>query len=379
LVSHLTQLCKQRAEPMTGSLKLLSVVLAAASGVAGAADILKLRGTNAHDSWKSAGNMQPNVAANTLARVEAEWRSQSLQFAECNGEIGRHDCGAFQGSFQKSCDTVVHAIVTASSGDRNTVKEYMAVVCDEPQLLGWKREGCLSFAQAILSAMTADSYRNREHLSVGALCTGVWASMSSVESARVAQEHELQAKRLEAETAHKMRAAIEQTAAAAARKRVAEEAKARRRAAEARRQEAERRWQAGAAARAAKQAKEAAKHAEAAKEATKKRAAAMAAAKATRKAAEAKAAEAEAKIREAAMQAKDTRQKILDAQTARDIMRGARAANMSIAAQAPALAKTARAGHTTAAQKSKDPAAHVMQTSQKSESNNGNRSSSRKA
>jgi len=353
---------------MTGSLKLLSVVLAAANGVAGAAD-LKLRGSNAHDSWKYAGNMQPNLAANTLARVEADWRSQALQFAECKGETSRHDCGAYQGSFQKSCDTVVHAVVTASSGDRKTVNEYMAVVCDEPQLHGWKQERCRSFAQAILSTMTADSFENRERLSVAALCTGVWANMSSAESVRVAQEHELQATRLEAETAHKTKAATEQAAAAAARKRVAEEAKARRRAAEARRLEEERRWQAGAAARAAKQAKEAAERAEAAKEAAKKRAAAQAAAKAVRKAAEAKAAEAEVKIQEAAMQAKETRQKILDAQTARGIMRSARLANMSTAAQTPA--KTASAVHTKAAQNSKDPAAHVMQSSDKTEANTG--------
>merc|ERR1719189_1873960 len=163
--------------------------------------------------------MQPTVAARTLSRVETEWRSQALQFVECKGDAARSDCGLVQNAFQKSCSKIVNAVVAASSGDRETVAEYMAVVCNEPQLNDWKHERCQSFAKAISNTMTADSYQNRVSLNAGGLCLGFWANMSSAEGSRVAQEHALQAKHIEeerAKTAKRAKEAADELAEATA-------------------------------------------------------------------------------------------------------------------------------------------------------------------
>jgi len=314
--------------------------------------VVQLRGSNAHNLWKGTGAMQPTVVARTLSKVEGEWRSQALQFVECNSESNHGDCGAVAGTFQKSCATVVNAVVSASSGDRATVHEYMGVVCDEPQLSGWKQSRCQNFAQAMLDTMTANDYENREHLNIKGFCTGYWKNMSTAEGARVAQEHELQAKRLEAEKALKAKraqAAAEVAAADAARKRVKEEADARRKAAEARLQEKKKRLQAEVARRAAEQKQKAAERIAALKASTELKAAKKAAAEkkarerseAARKAAEAQAAEADAKLKEAEKQTQETRQKVLEAEAAKAAIRGARPAKASSGAHALKHAKTA--------------------------------------
>merc|ERR1719476_308710 len=89
-----------------------------------------------HEGWMSRGSknsgflaavnrMQPNVAARSLSRVEGQWRSEALQFTECNAESNHMDCSQSQTAFEKSCGTIVTAVVAASNGDRDTVKEYM--------------------------------------------------------------------------------------------------------------------------------------------------------------------------------------------------------------------------------------------------------------
>jgi len=315
------------------------------------AKIVLLRGSNAHDSWKDAGAMQPTMVATTLSKVESEWRSQALQFAECSAEANAGDCGAVAGSFKKSCGTVVSAIITASSGDRETVREYMAVVCDEPQLRGWKRGRCQNFAQAMLDTLTADSYQNREHPNLARPCAYLWTNMSTIEGARVAQEHQLHEKLIEAEKAAKQaklaEAASEAAAAAAARKRVRETAQARRKSAEARLQEAKKRWQVEAARRAAEENKKAAEHTAVLKAAAELKAAKKAAAEkkaqerleAARKEATVQAAQADAKLKEAAKQTQETRQRVLEAEAAKAVIRGSQPAQASLEAHAPAHAK----------------------------------------
>jgi len=285
--------------------------------------------------------------------LENEWRSQALQFVECNAESNNHsDCGATAGTFQKSCGTVVNAVVTASSGERETVREYMTVVCDEPQLRGWKQSRCQSFAQAIVETMTADNYENREHMNVRGLCTHLWTNMSSQEAARVAQEHQLQAKQIEAEKVQKTkraREAAEAGAADAARKRVREAAEARHKAAEARIQEAKKRWQAQAARRAAEEKKKAAEHSAALKAAAELKALKKAAAEkkarekseAARKAAEALSAQADSKLRDSQRLTQETTQKIFEAEANKAVIRGAQPAKASSGALTPAHAKAA--------------------------------------
>merc|ERR1719221_2061283 len=356
--------------------------MAVTSVAVGATNVFKLRGSNALDMWKSAAAMQPQQVALTLSRVETEWRSQALQFVECKADAGRSGCGTLQGTFRKSCGMVVNAVVSASSGDKGTVNDYMSIVCNEPQLHGWQQERCHSFAEAILTTMTADNYENRENLNVGALCTNFWAQMSSAEAARVVQEHKLQEQQLEVERArrakladeHKVqeqkleaeharkaklaRAEAERAAAAAEKKRIAAAGAAKRHAAEAKREETKRQLQAKAAARAVQEAA-AAKAAKAAAEQIARKTAAEKASRAEerrhaeeaiRNLAESQAAEAEAKLKEAETQEQETKEKLADAIAAKDAKAMQRAAPKGKPASKlapPKAAVPARDAHAT--------------------------------
>lgn len=289
------------------------------------ADIQQLRGSHKQDFSKLGGAMQPTVAAHTLSKVENEWRSQALLFAECQAE-NHTDCGRVQGSFQKSCSTVVSAVVAASSGDRDTVNEYMDVVCNEPELKDWKHDRCQSFAKAISNTMTADNYENRERLNMQSLCLGFWAHMSSEEAAHAARERALQAKRMEEEHAlvvKQAREAAQALADAAAAKKAKMAAEAKRRMIEEKRHAIEEQHRRQLAEKAAQEAKLAAERAVAAK-AAEARAAKRAAQKAdieaqirqrqeaARKAAEAQAAEADAKLAQSERDEQETKRKIAD-------------------------------------------------------------------
>jgi len=293
--------------------RIFVLVLVAARS--SAANTEQLRGFRAHDFAKFAGAMQPTVAASTLSRVETEWRSQALQFVECKADATRSDCGLMQSAFQKSCSTIVNAVVAASSGDRETVAEYMAVVCNEPQLNDWKHERCQSFAKAISNTLTADSYQNRVKLNAGGLCVGFWASMSNAEGSRVAQEHALQAKHIEEERAKAAKRAKEAAEALAA-------AEAKHRKIEEKRRAVEEQHRRQVAEKAAQEAKLVAEREAAAKAAAARRAAEKAALEAkmrqrneaAQKAAEAQAAEADAKLAQAKHDEQETKRNIADAE-----------------------------------------------------------------
>jgi len=186
------------------------------AAVAGAAAGLEARGSKNNGFLAAVNRMQPTVAAHSLARVEGQWRSEVLQFSECNAESSHGDCAQSQKAFEKSCSTIVTAVVAASSGDCDTVKEYMGVVCDEPELKGWKQERCTHFTHSITETMTADSWDNREQLDVSGLCVRFWANVSASEASRVMMEHEEQAKKLQAERAEAAEQAKESAVKAAA-------------------------------------------------------------------------------------------------------------------------------------------------------------------
>jgi len=304
-------------------------VLVLVAACPSAANRQQLRGFRTNDFANIAGAMQPTVAARTLSWVETEWRSQALQFVECKGDAARSDCGLVQSAFQKSCSKIVSAVVAASSGDRETVTEYMGVVCNEPQLNDWKHERCQSLAKAIFNTMTADSYQNRESLNTGGLCLGLWANMSSAEGSRVAQEHALQAKHIEEErvkAAKRTKEAAQELAETTAernRKAAAEakrqEIRAKRRAERAALEEQHKRQ---VAEKAAQEAKLVAERKAAAKAAAAKRATEKAAleakmrqrVEAAQTAAEAQAAEADAKLAQAKDDEQETKQSIADAE-----------------------------------------------------------------
>mmetsp|Transcript_8579 Transcript_8579/g.16224 ORF Transcript_8579/g.16224 Transcript_8579/m.16224 type:complete len:374 (-) Transcript_8579:58-1179(-) len=305
---------------MASILRIVPFVLAGVSQ--SNANIQQLRGSSKQDFAKLGGAMQPTVAAHTLSMVENEWRSQALLFAECQAD-GHSDCERVQSNFQKSCGTVVTAVVAASSGDRDTVNEYMGVVCDEPELKDWKHERCQSFARAISSTMTADSYENRERLNTQSLCFGFWANMSSEEGARAAQERAWRAKRMEVEhelVAKQAREAAQALADATAARKAQMASEAKRRMIEEKRRAIEEQHRRQVAERAAREAKLAAERTAVAKERSAKHAAQKAAneakirqrREAARKAAEAQAAEADAKLAQAESEEQETRRRIAD-------------------------------------------------------------------
>jgi len=288
-----------RASFLTMQVLVLVATFSIALGDAGAGRS-ELRGSRVHSIQGSSDDMQPTVAARSLARVETQWRSQALDFMECTSHAGPGDCSKARAAFQRSCGTIVIAIVSASSGDRPTVREYMATVCDEPELKGWRAERCQNFAQRVIGTMTADAWENRNNLDVDHLCNNFWANMSIIEAANIAKEKGLKAKQMAAE--HMVAKKEEQVRAAKAAAREAAKA------AEKRREEAEARHKKEAEAQAAKRAAEAA----AATKAEEERQAAKVAAEAARRAEEHKRSQV---VRDAAeMQAKEAKEQLAEAE-----------------------------------------------------------------
>jgi hypothetical protein len=167
-------------------------------------------------------NMRPDVVANTLMSVEEEWRAQAGIFSQCNSTgsdgAGIVDCQDAPNSFEKSCGTVVSAIVQGSDGDKNVAKEYMSDVCSQASVTGWHKKHCLSLAQAVSTLMSADSYSNRNGFDSMKVCTGFWADFVQEEQKRLEEE------RLEREAAEKKAAEEDKLTKEAAEKRAQEEA-----------------------------------------------------------------------------------------------------------------------------------------------------------
>jgi hypothetical protein len=146
-------------------------------------DAAVLRSSN----LRSQAQMQPEVVAQTFAKVEDTWRSEALAFAECNATQGE-DCSASTQRFVDSCATLVGAVVRASSGDRSVVREYMGDICAEPVLDGRRRLGCTKFATALTSAMDLDSFTNREGMKTQAMCASFWSRFSAEERVQFDKE-----------------------------------------------------------------------------------------------------------------------------------------------------------------------------------------------
>mmetsp|Transcript_12890 Transcript_12890/g.40695 ORF Transcript_12890/g.40695 Transcript_12890/m.40695 type:complete len:347 (-) Transcript_12890:21-1061(-) len=168
---------------------------------------------------KGGADLQPELAAELLTKVEDGWKAEAAAFVACNASTGG-GCAKSEEAFKSSCVTVVGAVLKGSSGDRNAVAEYMDDVCGEPLLRGWKRQHCQAFKQALASFMTADAYDNREHLDASRLCRGLWQRFSAEEAEE--RRHALEAQ----EKARAEAAKRAEEAAKVAAKRKEEEAKA---------------------------------------------------------------------------------------------------------------------------------------------------------
>jgi len=141
-------------------------------------------------------DMRPDVVAKTLAKVEQEWNDETAEFLECNltrskagGEDAAKSCAP--ANFEKSCPTVVGAILRASSGTRSVVTEYMGDVCGEPALQGWMQDRCQVLSAALTDAMSEDSYENRESLDVSRFCQGFWGKFAQDEIHRAEREQKI--------------------------------------------------------------------------------------------------------------------------------------------------------------------------------------------
>jgi hypothetical protein len=159
------------------ALTLATAASAAAGGTRGASA-----------SWRSravlSAEMQPEAVAKTLAKVEESWKAQAAEYNACN------KCAGPATSFGKSCSTVLHAVVTASGGDKAVAASYMSDVCEQPVLEGWKQERCRSFGHTLTSAMTTDNYQNRA-IDVANMCQGFWTTFLSEEAGAVVKVKEV--------------------------------------------------------------------------------------------------------------------------------------------------------------------------------------------
>jgi colicin import membrane protein len=215
--------------------------------------------------------MQPEVVARTLSNVEDEWKAQAAVFAECNGTSGLEgativNCADAPNSFDKSCGTVVSAIVSGAGGDRDVAKEYMADVCSQKIISGWHMQQCHALAVAVQGGMTADKYENRMSFNSAKLCSAFWSHFLADEQARMAKEqaeHEAAEKKAAEEADEKDRLYQEELKKEAERKK-AEEAARQKQEAEAKAAEAKAKA-AEAAARAAQKKVEAEEVAQVAK------------------------------------------------------------------------------------------------------------------
>merc|ERR1719265_1536033 len=196
--------------------RLVAILVLVAIGVDGTSVL----GVSARKRGFLTQGMRPDVVARTLVQVQDKWRAEAASVAESNATDGSD---ALQ-DYEKSCNTVVQAVMSASSGDRSSVKEYMKDVCSQSELQGWHQSSCYSFASAMDSVMTEDAYDNRESLDTVKLCRNFWSGFAEEERQRVAEER---AAREEAEKkAAEERAEAEKKAAeerAAAEKKAAEE------------------------------------------------------------------------------------------------------------------------------------------------------------
>jgi len=288
-------------------------------------------------------DLRPELVAQALAKVQDEWKQQAAVFTECNSSSGQN-CEEAHVSFDHSCSTVVSAVVQGSGGDRNVAKEYMATVCAQKQLQGWRKLRCNDLAVALVDhAMTADQYANRNTFKPGKLCTSFWSQFVEEERKREEQEAKERAEREKKEAEERAKAEAE------AKKKAEEEAKAeaKRRAEEAARHEREEKE-----LKAKKEAEAAqARAAEAEKLLAQKKAEAEAIQKA-----------AQQKAEEAAKAEQEHEARKAEHDKAEELLKSATKANSTAESEASAPVVEAKANSTEPVEKTLAPKAKVVET-----------------
>lgn len=144
-----------------------------------------------HDALRTKSALQPELAAKSLVAMEDEWQAEAGIFAECevHGETeARKECVEATKHFKASCDKVVLAVVQGSSGDRDSVNQYMEEVCQQDVMQDWHKERCLGLASDVGSLMTADSFENRNMLRTADFCSKMWERVVAAEKGRAQEE-----------------------------------------------------------------------------------------------------------------------------------------------------------------------------------------------
>jgi len=152
-----------------------AVLLALVASVAKAA----AWGTFRNDRAFLGAEMQPEVVAKTLSHVEDEWKAQARAFIKCelseSNEAQIRDCDNTPSSFEKSCATVVSAVVKGSSGNPKVLVEYMGDVCRQKTMASWHQTSCAALADTINMKLTASHYDNRINFQARPVCDEFWA------------------------------------------------------------------------------------------------------------------------------------------------------------------------------------------------------------
>jgi len=131
-------------------------------------------------------DMQPDVVARTLVKVENGWMSEATTFAHCSSEGG--DCSESSELFTKSCSQVVNSVVQGSNGDKARTAEYMEDVCGQKALAGWHKATCLSLRKALSQKMGDSVFDNRENFNVKKVCDVTWTNLVDQQKKEVLKE-----------------------------------------------------------------------------------------------------------------------------------------------------------------------------------------------
>lgn len=146
--------------------------------------------------------LQPELAAKSLVAMEDEWQAEAGIFAECeaHGETeARTECVEAAKHFKGSCDKVVVAVLQGSSGERDSVKQYMDEVCNQDVMQDWHKERCVSLATDVNSLMTADSFENRNAMQTADFCSKMWENIVNGERERASKEADEEAEKAKEE------------------------------------------------------------------------------------------------------------------------------------------------------------------------------------
>lgn len=157
-------------------------------------------------------NMNPDSVFKTLFSVQKQWLAEAETAFD-----HKIDQGEAVDHMSVGCSKIASAIVTASDGDRNRVKEYMGEVCGHADANDHGKALCEDFALVLQKRMSVNTLENRDAFSKKKFCEDVYdGEISNIARAR----HKARDAKLKEDQEKQERAAKEQVEA----KRVADAA-----------------------------------------------------------------------------------------------------------------------------------------------------------